>query len=191
MPSPRNPSRKSVSLITPTIWAGTEIWSDKDMLSRPYDACPLKFKLGLSPRSAMPWYAQVEDVLDWKIPPLFLIQTWLPSHPPGPTTHVSWLAVLTSTSTHCGGVPTRIETGLQTPSSPTQDVRTGTATAVGVACPARQNCKSQHERSESVTRTFPICELFILISQIENRMMATSRNARKEGCCPEAPVMAC
>lgn len=38
--------------------------------------------------------------------------------PPGPTTHVSELTVLTITSIHCGGVPTRIETADQVPSSP-------------------------------------------------------------------------
>lgn len=34
----------------------------------------------------------------------------LPSHPPTPTTHVSRLGVLTRTSSHWGGEPTRMET---------------------------------------------------------------------------------
>lgn len=42
----------------------------------------------------------------------------LPSQPPGLMTHVSELAVLTKTSTHCCGVPTRMEMADQVPSSP-------------------------------------------------------------------------
>lgn len=39
-------------------------------------------------------------------------------HPPGPTTQVSELTVLTITSTHCSGSPSRIEIADQVPSSP-------------------------------------------------------------------------
>jgi hypothetical protein len=41
-----------------------------------------------------------------------------PGHPPGPTTQVSELTVLTITSTHCCGVPTRKEIADQDPSYP-------------------------------------------------------------------------
>ena len=42
----------------------------------------------------------------------------LASQPSGPTTQVSALAVLTSKYVHCSGVPTRISTADQVPSSP-------------------------------------------------------------------------
>jgi len=68
------------------------------------------------------------------------------SQPPGATTKVSELAVLTITSTHCGGVPTRIEMADQVPSSPYQFVE-------GVRLKAAVVLLATHRSKESAVTT--------------------------------------
>ena len=83
-------------------------------------------------------------MLDWKTPPRLVRHSVVPSQPPFPTTQVSWLAVLTKRSTHCGGVPTLTETGLQLPSYPNQSVLTGIDTAEGFGAAAVKATALKH-----------------------------------------------
>lgn len=116
----------------------------REMLSKPYIPSPLKPSWGSRPNTNDPWSAQVLESLDWKTPPRLFRHSVVPSQPPFPTTQVSWLAVLTKRSTHCGGVPTRTETGLQLPSYPNQSVLTGIETAEGFGAVAVKATVSKH-----------------------------------------------